>query len=37
MKPAIFDYYRAETLDHASELLSRYGDDAKILAGRARR
>ena len=33
MKPAIFDYYRAETLDHASELLSRYGDDAKILAG----
>lgn len=33
MKPANFDYYRAASLAHASELLGEYGDDAKILAG----
>ena len=33
MKPASFDYQRAETLEHACELLSEYGGDAKILAG----
>jgi len=33
MKPASFDYQRAETLEHACELLSEYGSDAKILAG----
>ncbi len=33
MKPARFDYYAPRTLDEAVELLSRYGEDAKILAG----
>lgn len=33
MKPAKFDYHRAQNLQHACELLSEYGDDAKILAG----
>lgn len=33
MKPASFDYKRASTLDHACEMLSTAGDDAKILAG----
>ena len=33
MKPAIFDYHRASTLEHACELLGSTGDDAKILAG----
>jgi len=33
MKPASFEYQRAENLEHACELLSEYGDDAKILAG----
>jgi carbon-monoxide dehydrogenase medium subunit len=33
MKPPPFDYHRAENLDHACELLSSSGDDAKILAG----
>lgn len=33
MKPAPFRYLRAETVDHAVELLARHGDDAKLLAG----
>jgi CO/xanthine dehydrogenase FAD-binding subunit len=33
MKPAAFDYYRAETVDHALELLQQHGWDAKLLAG----
>ena len=33
MKPAVFDYQRAESIEHACELLSQFGDDAKILAG----
>jgi carbon-monoxide dehydrogenase medium subunit len=33
MKPAIFDYFRATSLEHACELLSTHGDDTKILAG----
>lgn len=33
MKPSNFDYYRATSLEHASELLGEHGDDAKILAG----
>lgn len=33
MKPPVFDYHRAENLQHACELLSECGDDAKILAG----
>lgn len=33
MKPAAFDYHRAESIDHAIELLQQYGWDAKLLAG----
>ena len=33
MKPAPFDYHRAESLQHACELLRASGDGAKILAG----
>jgi len=33
MKPAGFDYHRAESIENACELLSVYGDDAKVLAG----
>jgi carbon-monoxide dehydrogenase medium subunit len=33
MKPAKFDYYRADSIDHACNLLRTYGDDSKILAG----
>jgi CO/xanthine dehydrogenase FAD-binding subunit len=33
MKPAPFDYYAPETLEHALELKAQYGDDAKALAG----
>ena len=33
MKPAKFDYHRAENIQHACALLTEYGDDAKILAG----
>ncbi len=33
MKPAKFDYYRPENLNEALELLSRYGDEANLLAG----
>ncbi len=33
MKPPIFAYHRAQTLDHACELLANSGEDSKILAG----
>jgi carbon-monoxide dehydrogenase medium subunit len=33
MIPAAFDYHRAGTLDEAIGLLSRYGTEAKVLAG----
>ena len=33
MIPASFDYEVAESADHAIELLGRYGEDAKLLAG----
>jgi carbon-monoxide dehydrogenase medium subunit len=33
MKPAPFDYHRAENFQHACELLSTVGEDSKILAG----
>ena len=33
MKPPVFDYCRAESLEHACELLSEHGEDAKLLAG----
>lgn len=33
MKPAAFDYLRADSLDEALEALAEYGDDAKIIAG----
>ena len=33
MKPAKFDYVRAESADEAVALLAEYGDDARILAG----
>jgi carbon-monoxide dehydrogenase medium subunit len=31
--PAAFEYERAESVDHAIDLLGRHGDDAKLLAG----
>ena len=33
MKPAPFTYHRAESVEHAAEVLAQYGDDARILAG----
>ncbi|MDP9235665.1 MAG: xanthine dehydrogenase family protein subunit M [Actinomycetota bacterium] len=33
MIPAAFEYERAESIDHAIELLGRHGDEAKLLAG----
>ena len=33
MIPAAFDYVRAGSLDEAVQLLSKHGDDAKVLAG----
>ncbi len=33
MIPAAFDYHRAMSVDDALELLGRFGDDAKVLAG----
>ena len=33
MIPAAFDYEVAESAEHAVELLGRYGDEAKLLAG----
>src|SRR5688572_17039016 len=33
MKPAPFEYHAPDSMDQAVELFSRYGDEAKILAG----
>ena len=33
MKPAAFDYVAAKDVEHVLELLSEYGEDAKLLAG----
>jgi carbon-monoxide dehydrogenase medium subunit len=33
MIPAAFDYVRAESAEHAVQLLGEHGDDAKLLAG----
>ncbi len=33
MKPASFDYYRPDSLEEALELLNKYGEEAKLLAG----
>jgi len=33
MKPAAFDYQRANSAEQARELLARHGEDARILAG----
>lgn len=33
MKPAAFDYYCAQYAEEAMELLARFGDDARLLAG----
>src|SRR5258705_9912015 len=33
MIPAAFDYHRPGTLDEAVKLLSRHGDEAKVLSG----
>lgn len=33
MKPAAFDYVRAESLNEALDALSQYGDDARVIAG----
>jgi carbon-monoxide dehydrogenase medium subunit len=33
MKPASFDYFRADTVEHACRLLAEAGEDARLLAG----
>jgi carbon-monoxide dehydrogenase medium subunit len=33
MKPAPFKYVRAETVDHALDMLAEYGSDARVIAG----
>jgi 2-furoyl-CoA dehydrogenase FAD binding subunit len=33
MKPAPFDYARADSVDEAIELLAEHGDDARVIAG----
>ena len=33
MLPSRFEYHRPESLEEAFQLLSQYGDDAKVLAG----
>ncbi|MGH6903711.1 MAG: FAD binding domain-containing protein, partial [Geminicoccaceae bacterium] len=33
MKPAAFAYVRAASLDQVFDLLARYGEDARVLAG----
>ena len=33
MKPAAFDYIRADSADEVVQILAEYGDDARILAG----
>src|SRR5215210_606725 len=35
MYPSSFEYNRAESVDHAIELLGQYGEDARLLAGGA--
>ena len=37
MIPAAFEYERATSVQHASELPGRFGEDAKVLAGGPRR
>lgn len=33
VKPPVFDYLRVDTVDEAVELLAKYGEDARVLAG----
>ncbi len=33
MRPCPFEYHRAESVDHALDLLARHGDQARLLAG----
>lgn len=33
MRPCPFEYHRAESVDHALDLLAQHGDDARLLAG----
>ena len=33
MLPSRFEYHRPDSLEEALQLLSQYGDDAKVLAG----
>ena len=33
MKPASFEYHRADSVDHATRMLAEFGEDAKILGG----
>lgn len=33
MKPAMFDYVRADSAEQAASLLQRHGEGARILAG----
>ena len=33
MTPGVFDYHRPESVDEVLELLGRFGDDGKVLAG----
>lgn len=33
MKPPVFDYVRAEGVDHALQLLAEHGDEAKLVSG----
>src|SRR5262245_27354588 len=33
MKPAPFEYHRPTSLDETFDLLDRYGDDGRVLAG----
>lgn len=33
MKPAPFEYHRPESVEHAAQLLTELGDDAKVIAG----
>jgi aerobic carbon-monoxide dehydrogenase medium subunit len=33
MIPAFFEYLRANSVDEAIEMMAKYGDEAKILAG----
>ena len=35
MYPRAFEYFCPETLEKAIELLSKYGEEAKVLAARA--